>query len=246
MKFDEANAGEAIVGVEMCSPDDDVLLTSANGQCIRFTVDDVRVFKGRDSTGVRGINLANGDSLISMAILKHVDTSPEERAAYLRMRRAVDGEADGAPDADAPQDAEAAEGAEGTAVTLSQERYAELSAREEMVLTVSEHGYGKRTSSYEYRVTGRGGKGIVAMAVNQRNGALIASFPVSESDQIMLVTNGGQLIRCPVGGIRVAGRATQGVIVFRTGKDEKVVSVEHIPDDGEDADGDEGEAGGEA
>jgi len=246
MKFDEANEGEAIVGVEMCSPDDDVLLTSANGQCIRFTVDDVRVFKGRDSTGVRGINLANGDSLISMAILKHVDTSPEERAAYLRMRRAVDGEADGAPDADAPQDAEAAEGAEGTAVTLSQERYAELSAREEMVLTVSEHGYGKRTSSYEYRVTGRGGKGIVAMAVNQRNGALIASFPVSESDQIMLVTNGGQLIRCPVGGIRVAGRATQGVIVFRTGKDEKVVSVEHIPDDGEDADGDEGEAGGEA
>ena len=247
MKFDESNASEAIVGVEMCSPDDDVLLTSANGQCIRFTVDDVRVFKGRDSTGVRGINLAKGDSLISMAILRHVEATPEERAAYLRMRRAVEGEADGGADADADahQDAETGEAAEGAAVTLSQERYAELSAREEMVLTVSEQGYGKRTSSYEYRVTGRGGKGIVAMAVNQRNGSLIASFPVSESDQIMLVTDGGQLIRCPVGGIRVAGRSTQGVIVFRTGKDEKVVSVEHIPDDGEEDEGDEGEAGGE-
>ena len=226
MKFD---GEDEIVGVEMCSPDNDVLLTTASGQCIRFTVDDVRVFKGRDSTGVRGINLARGDRLISMAILHHVDATPEERIAYLRMRRAVDGEAD----ADTPVDTEVPENGEAGPVTLSQERYVELSAREEMVLTVSERGFGKRTSSYEYRVTGRGGKGIVAMAVNPRNGNLIASFPVSETDQIMLVTDGGQLIRCPVGGIRSAGRSTQGVIVFRTDKDEKVVSVEHIPDDGE-------------
>ncbi len=235
MKFDEGS-GDEIVGVEMCSPDADVLLTSARGQCIRFTVDDVRVFKGRDSTGVRGINLASGDRVISMAILDHVTATPDERAAYLRMRRALEGEAD-STDVVEPVDAEPGESGEGVgdvSLTLSQERYVEMSAREEMVLTVSERGFGKRTSSYEYRVAGRGGKGIAAMAVNRRNGDLVTSFPVSESDQIMLVTDGGQLIRCPVEGIRVAGRATQGVIVFRTDRDEKVVSVEHIPDDGDD------------
>jgi DNA gyrase subunit A len=122
------------------------------------------------------------------------------------------------------------------AAPLAQERYAELSAREQVVLTLSQNGYGKRTSAYEIRVTGRGGKGIVAMVVNDRNGPLIGSFPVEHSDQIMLVTNGGQLIRCPVEGIRVAGRNTQGVIVFNTAADEQVVSVERISDEG---DGDE-------
>jgi DNA gyrase subunit A len=119
------------------------------------------------------------------------------------------------------------------AVQLTQERYVEMSAHEQVVLTVSENGYGKRTLSYEYRTTGRGGKGIVAMSVNERNGKLIASFPVEESDEIMLVTDGGQLIRCPVNGIRVAGRSTQGVIVFDTADGEHVVSVEHIGDEGE-------------
>jgi DNA gyrase subunit A len=226
MKLDE---GEAIVDVQMCTEEDDVLLTTANGQCIRFQIrDEVRVFKGRDSMGVRGVNLADGDRVISLAILRHMDATPDERAAFLKMRRAVAGEADAA---DAPvEPVDTAE--EGSAdATISSERYAQMSAAEQEILTISERGFGKRTSSYEYRVSGRGGKGIAAMAVNTRNGKLVASFPVEESDQLMLVTDGGQLIRCPVNGIRVAGRSTQGVIVFRTADDEKVVSVERITDD---------------
>ena len=229
MKLDE---GEHIVDVQMCSADQNVLLTTAKGQCIRFEVEDVRVFKGRDSMGVRGVNLSPGDSVIALSILDHVAASPEERAAYLRMRRAIAGEAD---TGETPENGDA-EDVANTAASISQERYAELSAREQVILTISVRGFGKRTSSYEYRVTGRGGKGIVAMAVNQRNGELIASFPVADGNEIMLVTDGGQLIRCPVDGIRVAGRSTQGVIVFRTDKDEKVVSAERIEDTG----GDEG------
>ncbi|WP_246498455.1 DNA gyrase subunit A [Microvirga soli] len=221
MKLDE---GEHIVDVQICSENDDVLLTTAKGQCIRFPVTDVRVFKGRDSMGVRGINLAQGDDIISMAILRHVEATGEERAAYLKMRRAVTGEQMGS-DADASDEAEEAS-AEN--VSLSQERYAEMSAQEQCILTLSEKGYGKRTLSYEYRITGRGGKGITAMAVNSRNGKLVASFPVESSDQIMLVTDGGQLIRVPVEGIRVVGRNSQGVTVFSTKDKEKVVSVEHV------------------
>jgi DNA gyrase subunit A len=244
MKLDE---GEAIVDVQMCTEDDDVLLTTANGQCIRFQIrDEVRVFKGRDSMGVRGVNMADGDRVISIAILRHMDATPDERAAFLKMRRAVAGEADAA---DAPvEPVDTAE--EGSAdATISSERYAQMSAAEQEILTISERGFGKRTSSYEYRVSGRGGKGIAAMAVNTRNGKLVASFPVEESDQLMLVTDGGQLIRCPVNGIRVAGRSTQGVIVFRTADDEKVVSVERITDDESgDQNGaeDNGATGGEA
>jgi DNA gyrase subunit A len=230
MKLDE---GDHIVDVQICSENDDVLLTTAKGQCIRFPVTDVRVFKGRDSMGVRGINLAEGDDIISMAILRHVEATGEERAAYLKMRRAVTGEQMGA-DADASEDAEEA----NADATLSQERYAEMSAQEQCILTLSEKGYGKRTVSYEYRITGRGGKGITAMAVNNRNGKLVASFPVENSDQIMLVTDGGQLIRVPVEGIRVVGRNSQGVTVFSTRDKEKVVSVEHI--EGEDAEEVEG------
>jgi DNA gyrase subunit A len=235
MKLDE---GEHIVDVQICTENDDVLLTTAKGQCIRFAVTDVRVFKGRDSMGVRGINLADGDDIISMAILRHVEATGEERAAYLKMRRAVTGEQMGA-DADASDDAEEA----NADATLSQERYAEMSAQEQCILTLSEKGYGKRTVSYEYRITGRGGKGITAMAVNSRNGKLVASFPVENSDQIMLVTDGGQLIRVPVEGIRVVGRNSQGVTIFSTRDKEKVVSVEHI--EGEDDEGDEIEAGGD-
>ena len=225
MKLDE---GEGIVDVQICTENDDVLLTTAEGQCIRFQIrDEVRVFKGRDSMGVRGINLAPDDRVISMAILRHVEATPEERAGYLKMRRAVLGEAGD----EAGEIEEGAEAAAATA-TLSSERYTELSAAEQVILTISERGYGKRTSSYEYRSTGRGGKGIVAMAVNARNGRLVASFPVEHGDGIMLVTDGGQLIRCPVDGIRTVGRNSQGVIVFRTDKDERVVSVERISEEG--------------
>jgi DNA gyrase subunit A len=233
MKLDE---GDSIVDVQICKQEDDVLLTTAVGQCIRFPVDDVRVFKGRDSTGVRGIALAKDDTVISLAILWHVEATADERVAYLKMRRAINGEAQ------AEEGASDQEEAAGD-LSLSQERYADLSAREQIILTLSENGYGKRSNAYEYRVTGRGGKGIVAMTVNERNGRLIASFPVEPSDQIMLVTNGGQLIRCPVEGIRIAGRSTQGVIVFNTADDEQVVSVERISEDNE---GEEGGESGEA
>jgi DNA gyrase subunit A len=230
--------GEAIADVALCTEDDDVLLTTAAGACIRFPATEVRLFKGRDSVGVRGIRLEEGDRIISMAIIRHVDSPAEERLAYIKRRRAIAGET--------AEPVEAEEGASGNG-QLSQERYAQMSALEQFILTVSENGYGKRTSSYEYRVTGRGGKGIVAMAVNERNGRLIASFPVEDQDQIMLVTDGGQLIRCPVEGIRIVGRGSQGVIVFDTAEGERVVSVEHISDDGTEPGGEEaGEAGPEA
>jgi DNA gyrase subunit A len=208
------------------------------GQCIRFSVDEVRVFKGRDSMGVRGVTLAEGDSVISLAILREFDATGEERAAYLKMRRAMAGETGEElgvePEAEAVPAVEAA---------LSTERYAQMSAAEQIILTISEKGYGKRSSSFEYRLTGRGGKGIVAMAaVNTRNGKLVASFPVEHGDEIMLVTDGGQLIRCPVEGIRVAGRATQGVIVFDTAEKERVVAVERISEPEGEEGADEGEA----
>jgi DNA gyrase subunit A len=215
---------DRIVGVQVCNEQQDVLLTTADGQAIRFPVTEVRVFKGRESAGVRGIKLEGDDQMISMAILTHVEAPPSERAAYVRQANSVRRGA-----AEIESDMEAEENSD-EAVVLTPERYAELSAHEEFVLTVSERGYGKRTSAYEYRISGRGGKGIIAMTVNQRNGKLVASFPVEESDQIMLVTDGGQLIRVPVEGISIMGRSTQGVIVFSTAEGERVVSVEHIPD----------------
>ena len=223
MRLDE---GERIVDVQICSDRNDVLLTTARGQCIRFAVGDVRVFKGRDSMGVRGIALEKGDSVISLAILNAFEATPGERAAYLKQRRALIGEA--AEEAGEPE-AEGENGADANgAAQLSPERFEAMRAAEQVILTLSENGYGKRTSSFEYRVTGRGGKGIVAMAVNPRNGSLVASFPVKDSDEIMLVTDRGQLIRVPVSGIRIAGRATQGVIVFDTADEERVVSVDRI------------------
>jgi DNA gyrase subunit A len=224
MKLDE---GEAIVDVQICTERDDVLLTSAGGQCIRFPVPDVRVFQGRTSMGVRGIALAEKDKLISLSILRHVDATAEERAAYLKRASAVRRGGNG--DEEVALDAEEATGA----IELGERRYVDMSAAEQFVLTVSERGFGKRSSSYEYRTTGRGGKGIVAMSITGKNGPLVASFPVEEQDQIMLVTNGGQLIRCPVDGIRIAGRSTQGVIVFSTADGERVVSVERLSEEGE-------------
>ena len=221
MKLDE---GDHIVSVDLCTEKENVLLTTANGQCIRFTVDDIRVFQGRNSVGVRGIKLEGGDTVISMAILQHVDATAEERTAYIKMSRAVGGEEAGEGDDDAIGD-----------TSLNQERYAAMGAAEQVILTVSSNGYGKRTSAYEYRITNRGGKGITAMVVNDRNGPLVASFPVEGGDDIMLVTDGGQLIRCPIHDIRKAGRNTQGVIVLDTAEDEHVVSVERISEvEGED------------
>jgi DNA gyrase subunit A len=234
MRLDE---GEQIVDVQICSDKDDVLLTTARGQCIRFPVDDVRVFKGRDSMGVRGIALAEGDHVISLAILKSFEAAPAERSTYLKQRRALAGEAvEEANEAETESENDVE--ANGSAL-LTPERFKEMQDAEQVILTVSENGYGKRTSSFEYRVTGRGGKGVVAMAVNDRNGSLVASFPVADSDEIMLVTDAGQLIRVPVAGIRIAGRATQGVIVFDTAVEERVVSVDRI---GEPEAEEEGEA----
>jgi DNA gyrase subunit A len=232
MEFDDET--QSIIDVALATERDDVLLTSAQGQCIRFPVEDIRVFGGGGSTGtstgVRGLSLGARDKVISMAILRHFEAISEERLAYLRMKRAVSGEPENGETA-AVDDSESVD----QEANLSTERYAEMSAAEQVVLTLSENGYGKRTSSFEYRITNRGGKGITAMAVNDRNGPLIAAFPVEDADQIMLVTDGGQLIRCPVAGIRVAGRSTQGVIVFDTHETEKVVSVERIsePEDEE-------------
>lgn len=230
MKLDD---GDRIVQVAIAKPDQDVLLTSANGQCIRFPIgEEVRLFKGRDSTGVRGIKLEEGDEVISMAILNHFEASADERAAYLKQANALRR----AEDADEGETVAEADSEEmsGEAVTLSPQRFAEMQAAEQFVLSVSSKGFGKRSSSYEFRTSGRGGKGIVAMVANERNGRLVASFPVGENDQIMLVTDGGQLIRCPVHDIRIAGRNTQGVRIFKTEAEEKVVSVERIPEEAED------------
>ncbi|HLN36828.1 MAG TPA: DNA gyrase subunit A [Xanthobacteraceae bacterium] len=232
MKLDE---GDAIVDVQICTDNDDVLLTSAAGQCIRFAVDDVRVFQGRTSMGVRGINLADGDKLISLSILRHVEASADERVAYLKRANAVRRGSNGEGEDNGATDSEEAEGA----IELGEQRYVVMSEAEQFVLTISEKGFGKRTSSYEYRTTGRGGKGIVAMAITEKNGRIVASFPVEETDQIMLVTDGGQLIRCPVDGIRIAGRSTQGVIVFSTGEGEKVASVERLTEEGGEENGGE-------
>jgi DNA gyrase subunit A len=224
MKFDEA--GDEILGVATCNEFDDVLLTANSGQCIRFPVTDVRVFAGRSSLGVRGIALNDGDKVISMAILAHVDADPAERAAYLKQavaeRKALSGE-------DAEDIALTNEEVPEEAV-LAPERYEELKAREQFVLTVSEFGYGKRSSSYDFRIIGRGGKGIRATDVAKVDeiGKLVAAFPVEKDDQLMLVSDGGQVIRVPVGGIRIASRATKGVTIFNTAEGEKVVSVERI------------------
>ena len=233
--------GDEILSVDTCTEFDDVLLTCAGGQCIRFPVTDVRVFAGRNSIGVRGINLADGDKVISMAILHHVDADAAERSAYLK-RSIAERRAQGADDAD---DIVVVGEEVGNETELNEERYQELKAREQTVLTVSEYGYGKRSSSYEFRVSGRGGKGIRATDTSKTDeiGKLVALFPVEASDQILLVSDGGQLIRVPVDGIRIAGRSTKGVTIFNTADGEKVVSVERISEtDSDEENGSEGDA----
>jgi DNA gyrase subunit A len=239
MKLDE---GDAIVGVGLCTGESDILLTTALGRAIRFEADDVRVFASRDSTGVRGIRLQAEDIVISMAILRAVDATAEERVAYLRQSRALlraivgdEGEEVAAP-ADEDETVPDAQ--------LSQERYNELDVRQEIILTMSTEGIGKRTSAYDFRRTGRGGQGLLAQDLTRKGGRLVAAFPVEDSDEILLVTDQGQLIRCPVAQIRIAARNTQGVIVFRTGKDEHVVGVERLAEAGAgDSDNGDGEGG---
>jgi DNA gyrase subunit A len=236
MKLDE---GEGIVDVRICTERDDVLLTTALGQCIRFPVSDVRVFQSRNSMGVRGIALGKDDEVISMTILNHFDATPEERSVYLKqsgaIRRAATGE-ELEPD-EPTVEAEEAETAGGS---LTPERYADMGAAEQFVLTVTDLGYGKRSSSFEFRISGRGGKGIRATDVTKLSeiGHLVAAFPVEMADQIMLVSDGGQLIRVPVDGIRMTSRASKGVRVFTTSAGEKVVSVERVGEEGEGTNGD--------
>jgi DNA gyrase subunit A len=232
MKLDE---GDSIIGVGTCNADvNDILLTTSLGRCIRFATDEVRVFAGRDSTGVRGIRLAEGDSVISMAILRSVDATADERAAFVKQsnanRRALAGEGEEAEDIAASDDEEDA----GGEAALSVERFAALGAAEEVILTVSTEGFGKRTSAYEFRRTGRGGQGLLAQDLTKKGGKLAASFPVEQFDQILLVTDQGQLIRTPVSQVRMVGRNTSGVTIFRTAADEHVVSVERLADTGED------------
>ncbi|WP_409018589.1 DNA gyrase subunit A [Brevundimonas vesicularis] len=230
MKLEE---GDRMVGVGICTAEDDILLTTALGRAIRFKADDVRVFKGRDSTGVRGIRLQDGDEVISMAVLGRVDATPEERAAYVKQANAARRAAAGENDEEAVV-VEAEE--EGVAdASLTADRIAQLEAAEQFILTVSENGLGKRSSAYEYRRTGRGGQGLTAHGLGGRAGKrLAAAFPVDAADDLLLVTDGGQMIRTPVVQVRIVGRSSQGVMIFRTGADEKVVSVERLPSTGED------------
>jgi DNA gyrase subunit A len=249
MKLD---AGDELIGVQTCSEEQDIMLAADSGKCIRFPVTEVRIFSGRTSTGVRGIRLADGQKIVSMTMIDHVELETDIRDAYLRMSKARrrlqgDEEENGAEETVT----ESGEEAVSQHVTLSDEEFEALSEREQFILTVTENGYGKRTSAFEYRTTRRGGQGVVNIATEGRNGAVAASFPVEDGDQMMLVTDGGKIIRSPVADIRIAGRSTQGVTLFDTADDEKVVSVAHLleSDEPEDADeegavdGEEGVAG---
>lgn len=234
---------ESIVGVQLCTDEDDILLTSAQGMSIRFPVSKTRVFKSRDSVGVRGIQLSEGDHVISLAVLNHMSITFQERNAYFKMRRqelAANGDEEASEeDLDLEEEFTEENGEQETqdlqetqdesdSFILSPERYTALKEAEQFILTVSTNGFGKRTSSYEFRLTGRGMKGFTSMPVDTRHGSLIASFSVGSEDEIMLVTNGGQLIRCPVSGIRIVKRRSKGVTIFNTADDEHVVSVERI------------------
>ena len=223
--------GVSLVNARICDENDDVMLVTALGRAIRFPTTEVRVFKGRDSTGVRGIRLASGDTVVSMSVIRHFEATADERAAYLKMRRAVAGALDDGAEPDEDEDA-VAEG------SITQERYAEMSAAEDLILTITAKGSGKISSSFDYPLRGRGGQGVMAMDKALRGGQLVASFPVEPDDQIMLATSTGQSIRVPVDGISFRSRSAGGVRVFNTTNGETVVSVARIADQGED-EGDE-------
>ena len=217
MKLDD---GDKLVNVALCNEDNDIMLAAKSGKCIRFPATDVRVFVGRNSTGVRGIKLGANDEVISMSILKHISANADERDEYLRISSAMKrmAQEEGTDVYVSPEQT-------GLLNLLTAEKFKEMEEKEEFILTVTVTGYGKRSSSYEYRVTGRGGQGIANMEMSARNKEVISSFPIENDNQIMMVTDGGKLIRMPVADIRIAGRKTQGVILFRTSDDERVVSV---------------------
>src|SRR4051812_43349056 len=230
MKFEGDDAGDRLIGVGVCSEEQDVLLATRHGRAMRFPVATVRVFQSRASTGVRGIALADGDEVISMSLVdggKGITT--DDRDAYLRQSRAQR-QAENSGDTGEEDAGSATEEAAAPAATLSGERFRELQDKEEFVLTVASSGFGKRTSAYEYRVTGRGGKGVELMNL-AKGGQVVAAFPVLQNDQIMLVTDGGTLIRCPVGGVRIAGRGTRGVRIVNVSEGERVVSAIRIGED---------------
>ncbi len=218
--------GVRLIDVRMATEDDDVMLITAGGRAIRFRTTDVRIFKGRDSTGVRGIRLGTDDHVVSMSVIRHFEADPAERAAYLKMRRAVAGALDDGAEADEDEET-VAEG------SITQERYAEMSAAEDLILTITAKGAGKISSSHDYPVRGRGGLGVIAMDKAMRGGALVASFPVEPDDQVMLATSTGQSIRVPVDGISFRSRSAGGVRVFNTAEGEEVVSVARIADQGD-------------
>ncbi len=234
MKFEGADADDRLIAVATCTSNDDVLLATRLGKSIRFPVTDVRTFTGRASVGVRGIKLAEGDSVISMTILRHEEVAPETRDAYLRLvskrRRIMGAESDAAAATASPEP----EGAEAEAAsTISEEVFDDLAKREEFLLSITEKGFGVRSSAYDYRITGRGGQGIENMDLSRRNDAIVAVFPVQHRDQIMLVSNAGTVIRLPVSDIRIARRRTQGVVIFKPGEGERVVSAARLGETGE-------------
>jgi DNA gyrase subunit A len=247
MKFEGDDAGDRLIGVGVCSEEQDVLLATRQGRAMRFPIATVRVFQSRASTGVRGIALAEGDEVISMSLVdsgKGITT--EEREGYLRQSRAQRQAENALGSAGENGEEEATPAAEeAVAATLSQDRFDELKGKEEFVLTVASSGFGKRTSAYEYRVTGRGGKGVELMSL-ARGGEVVAAFPVLDNDQIMLVTDGGTLIRCPVDGIRIAGRATRGVRIVNVSEGERVVSAVRIGEDDASAENGNGNGNGDS
>ena len=229
MKLDE---GDKLINVRICHEDNDIMLAARSGKCIRFPVTEVRMFVGRNSTGVRGIKLADGDEVISMSVLNHSDATSEERDEYLRISSALKRAESERGSEDAPLTPQEA-GIEMS--VISPEKYQAMAEKEQFILSVTSTGYGKRSSSYEYRVTGRGGQGIANMEMSARNKEVVSSFPIADDNQIMMITDSGKLIRMPVKDIRIAGRKTQGVILFRTAEDEKVVSVTWLDaDEGDD------------
>ena len=225
----ELPEGVTLVDTRMCTEEDDIMLVMAGGRAIRFPVPEVRVFKGRSSTGVRGVRLAGGDKVVSMSVIRHFEAEPWERAAFIRRYRAEHGAEDQIEETEVEADEDEAV-AEGT---LSEARYAEMLAAQDLILTVTAKGLGKISSSHDYPVRGRGGQGVTAFDKRMPGGALVASFPVEDEDQIMLATSTGQSIRCPVAGISFRSRSAGGVKVFNTGAEEEVVTVARVADQGD-------------
>jgi DNA gyrase subunit A len=252
MKFEGEDADDRLIAVATCTDNDDVLLATRNGKTIRFRVGDVRVFAGRSSVGVRGIRLLGDDLVISMSILRHEEIDREIRSGYLSLardrRRQMGEESDAAVgtngNGDQPPEPEEDDGEAGEAA-ISEEQFLDLAAREEFVLSVTEKGFGVRSSAYDYRITGRGGQGINNMDLTKRQDAVVAVFPIGHNDQIMLVTDGGMVIRVPVHDIRIARRGSAGVVIFKIGEGERVVSVARLPEsDEENGNGEAEENGG--